>query len=98
MPEMGEKEGEMPKETFYTLDPEPVLGLTVRWAPATEVNPGQVLINDALIANSGDASGLDRLIQSLKRARRAMRGTTTAADMAVDSFLGQHPDPDSTPR
>jgi hypothetical protein len=88
MPEMGEKEGEMPKDKFYVTgqvfgdgkNPE----FTVAWGTAESP---QVLLNGVQLATPGDVSGLDRMIQVLQRARRAMLDTTTAEDMAMNSFL-----------
>jgi hypothetical protein len=92
MPEMGDKEGEMPKDKFYVTgqvfgdDKNPEF--TVAWG--TTEKP-QVLLNNVQIATPDDVSGLDRMIQVLQRARRAMLGTTTGVDLAVDSFLAENP-------
>ncbi len=68
MPATGEKEGEMPREKFWqpdnagNEDPD----LTIRWAPEVLFIRG-----DILVTREDDPRDLDRLIQSLKRARRA---------------------------
>ncbi len=68
MPATGEKEGEMPREKFWqpdnagNEDPD----LTIRWAPEVLFIQG-----DILVTREDDPRDLDRLIQSLKRARRA---------------------------
>lgn len=70
MPVMGEKEGEMPREKFWQPDnagnEQP--DLTIRWAPEVLFVQGDILVT------RDDTSGLDRMIQSLKRARRALHG------------------------
>jgi hypothetical protein len=69
MPATGEKEGEMPREKFWQTDhadrQEP--DLTVRWAHEVLFVQG-----DILITSDEEPEDLDRLIRSLKRARRAL--------------------------
>lgn len=82
----------MPKEDFYDWNTGERKVLEVRWAGPTDVSPGIVCIHSASegfeqIANTGDITGLNRLIRSLKRARRALLSESTTADLAVDSYL-----------
>jgi hypothetical protein len=90
----------MPKEAFYTWSgPEPHRKIfEIRWAKETDVDPAKTVIylppppEDSpdgvfeMIGNGGDVTELDRLIAALKRAKRAMLGTSTGVDAVVDSL------------
>lgn len=66
----------MPREKFWQPDhaenEQP--DLTIRWAPEVLFVQGDILVT------RDDTSGLDRMIQSLKRARRALLGASASTE------------------
>jgi len=90
MPETGDKEGEMPKDRFFFHDADEdasspyIPDLEIQWGD----NPTQVLVNGEVLATPDRVDGLDALIATLKRARRAMLGKTTLEDRAMDEYVG----------
>lgn len=93
----------MPKEAFYTwsgsLPHRKIFEL--RWAKETDVDPAKTAVYlpplpeetpDGvleMIGNSGDTTEIDRLIAALKRAKRAMLGTSTGVDSVNDEIAAE---------